>query len=167
VFAGTGLKKNDSLPGLVGYEYDKVYPNFPIPQRLEILAASPVVDANKIHDVANATLYTAASGARVFNAGTIEWSWGLDNNSSIEKYWSPGSKSSHPTLVNVAAQKITANILQNFMRIGIAPRTTPPAKQFNFTEILLPLILILGLLYLIYCYWIWRRLSKVSRQRTS
>src|SRR2546421_4249088 len=43
VFAGTGLKNGDSLPGLVGYEYDKVDPNFPVPQGLEILASSPAV----------------------------------------------------------------------------------------------------------------------------
>lgn len=104
IFAGTGLKNGDTLPGLVGYEYDKVYSGNPVPAGLIILSKSPVVDNYGVHDVSNATLYTASSGARVFNAATIEWTWGLDDASfdGIEN------------VVNPTVQKITANILGNF-----------------------------------------------------
>lgn len=162
VFAGTGLKNGDRLPGLVGYEYDKIFSDYPIPQGLQILATSPIVDVNQNHDVSNATLYTAASGARVFDAGTIEWSWGLDSNSSIEKYWSPGNKSPHPSLVNKNAQKITANILQNFLRTG-GPHST---SQFNLALLIPPAILIFGLLYLTYCFFVWRKLARKRGQIT-
>lgn len=157
VFAGTGLRNGDSLPGLVGYEYDKVYSNYPLPQGLQVLAASPVVDNFKHYDIANATLYTAASGARVFNAGTIEWSWGLDSNSSL---WLRNSGSSSPAvtyanLVNRAAQKITENILQNFLRTG----STPQDDALNLKGFTLYSIVILLLLYLVYCYWAWCQMS--------
>src|SRR5258706_10504165 len=154
VFAGTGLKNGDSLPGLVGYEYDKVGHNFPVPQGLEILASSPVVDVSKNHDVSDATLYTAASGARVFDAGTIEWSWGLDSNSSIEKIWSPGSNSPHPSLVNKAAQKITANILQNFLQTG---RASQSQGYTSYSKEIILLIVIASVAYFVYCYWIFRK----------
>jgi hypothetical protein len=107
VFEDTGLTNGDSLPGLVGYEYDKVFANYPKPPGLDILASSPVYNVTTNTDVvSNATLYTARSGARVFNAGTIEWSWGLDSFNLAD---------GHPDVVNQIAQKITENILQNFL----------------------------------------------------
>ena len=167
VFAGTGLKNGDSLPGLVGYEYDKVDPHFSTPPGLEILASSPVVDLSKNRDVSDATLYTSASGARVFNAGTIEWAWGLDSNSSIEKYWSPGNHSPHPSLVNKAAQKITANILQNFLKTGTAHQTQGSNSQGGnsqgnnsyATQGIILLAVIGALAYFVYGYWVFRKLS--------
>lgn len=105
VYAGTSLKNNDSLPGLIGNEYDKVFSNYPIAPGLQILSTSPVVDIYKHKDVANGTLYNAASGARVFNAGTFQWSWGLDCSSPLNPR----------NLVNPAVEKITSNILQNFI----------------------------------------------------
>lgn len=53
IFAGTGLRNGDSLPGLVGYEFDSYFPGYPAPSTIvgadgvngvEILAASPVTD---------------------------------------------------------------------------------------------------------------------------
>lgn len=161
VFAGTGLKNGDSLPGLVGYEYDKVNPNFPVPQGLEILASSPVVDVSKNHDVSNATLYTAVSGARIFDAGTIEWSWGLDSNSSIEKFWSPGSNSPRPSLVNKVAQKITANVLQAFLQTGKASQSQ---GNTSYLKGIILLIVIASLAYFVYCYWVFRKLLAKSNK---
>jgi hypothetical protein len=106
VFSGTGLKKGDHLPGLVGYEYDKVANNVSLPPGLQILSNSPLRNQDgNTPDVSNATLYTAQSGARVFNAATFQWSWGLDNYRNHN-------------VVNPNAQKITANILANFLTIG-------------------------------------------------
>lgn len=166
VFAGTGLKNGDGLPGLVGYEYDRVDPDYPLPRGVEILAASPVVnEINGKQDTANATLYTATSGAQVFNAGTFEWSWGLDNSSSIEKFWSPGNKSPHPSLVNKAAQKITANILENFLGTDHAFRTRIPImKPYNLQGLLPYAFVILGILYLVFCYWVWLKMSAIAKK---
>ncbi len=154
VFAGTGLKDGDRLPGLVGYEYDKVDAHFPAPHGLEILASSPVVDVSKQHDVSHATLYTAASDARVFDAGTIEWSWGLDSHSSIEKFWSPGNNTPHPSLVNKAAQKITVNILQAFLPTGRASQSQDTPLYLK-GSILLTVLAVLA--YCVHRSWVLRR----------
>jgi hypothetical protein len=107
VFANTGLRNGDRLPGLVGYEYDQVLPGYPTPRGEQILSASPVIDINRQHSISNATVYTAPSRARVVNIATIDWSGGLDG---YNKFW----QSQRP-LVNAYAQKITQNILQNFL----------------------------------------------------
>jgi len=122
IYAGTNLSSGDSLPGLVGYEYDGVYQNFPVPAGLQIVAKSPVDGIGRPHDEADATLYIAPGGARVFNASTIQWSVGLDDYGSITMGLKP--------VVNPSIQKITDNILQNFLSsANVTPRqykTTQP-----------------------------------------
>jgi hypothetical protein len=148
VFAGTGLKNGDGLPGLVGYEYDRVYQEYPVPPGDDILSSSPVRDINNSPDVSNATLYTATSGARVFDAATMQWSWGLDNSTTFY---------ATNNFVNRAAQKITENILQNFLTVGSKTQAIPPAATSRpqpLLSILEPIalysLLILTILYAIY-----------------
>jgi hypothetical protein len=67
-----------------------------------VLSNSPVINTeNNQPDTANSALYTAPSGARVFAAGTIQWSWGLDNFGGT-------------TFVDPGVQRVTANILGAF-----------------------------------------------------
>jgi hypothetical protein len=110
VYSGTGLSDGSKINGIVGYEYDRVFTTYvddnsgatvtmtPQPG-LVILSNSPVGTSH-----ANSTLYTAASGARVFAAGTIEWSSGLDSSG----YGCTGG------CVSAALQRTTRNILNNF-----------------------------------------------------
>jgi hypothetical protein len=79
IYAGTGLADDDEIAGLVGYEFDQVWANGLTPAGLTVLAASPVIDGLGNADVHNASVYTRASGAIVFAAGTNYWSWFLDN----------------------------------------------------------------------------------------
>jgi hypothetical protein len=72
-----------------------------------------VVSVYGLRSVANVTLYTAPSGARVFAAGTIEWSWGLDDGTLDAGH--PEEGPVHQ-VANAAVQRITANILDNFAR---------------------------------------------------
>ena len=115
VFAGTNLHNGDSIPGLVGYEFDRAMTQSPFAYSMpttivgadgvsgvQLLSVSPVTDVYSNATTSNSTLYTAPSGARVFNAGTMQWSWGLDNFE-------------FPSDVNPAIQQITANILHNFV----------------------------------------------------
>jgi hypothetical protein len=82
---GTGLQVGSVLPGLVGPEYDRVFNNDRTPAGLVILATSPIQCSavaelcSSSANLSNATVYTARSGARVFDAGTFQWSWGLDD----------------------------------------------------------------------------------------
>jgi hypothetical protein len=110
IYAGTNLKNGDTLPGLVGYEYDGVYQNYPVPAGLQIVAKSPVDGIGRLHDEADSTLYAAPSGAWIFNASTIQWSAGLDDYGSLTIGLRP--------VVNPLVQKITENILQKFLSLA-------------------------------------------------
>jgi Domain of unknown function (DUF4347)/Domain of unknown function (DUF4082) len=106
-YAGTGLRNGDSIPGLVGYEWDAVVNNGFTPTGLVVLSQSPVVPdgvapllpAGTNTNVSNAVRYKAASGAKVFSTGSVQWAWGLDDDLVTIPRRSP------------LIQKITANVL--------------------------------------------------------
>jgi hypothetical protein len=72
VFAGSGLQAGDVIPGAIDVEYDRVFPDAPTPASLEVWAHSPV-GCHGSPSVADATYYTASSGAGVVNAATEGW----------------------------------------------------------------------------------------------
>ena len=72
VFEGTGVTDGAVFPGLVGNEYDRVTPEAPTPENIEVLAHSPVT-CRGIASYADMTYYTAPSGAGVFATGTLWW----------------------------------------------------------------------------------------------
>jgi hypothetical protein len=109
IYSGTGLQEGDSILGLVGYEYDRVWNNGLTPSGLTVLSASPVVDIHNVRSIQNASIYTAASGAMVFTAGTLYWSWKLDDNT----YQGHGADS--------RVQRMTANLLNTMLGRGPTP----------------------------------------------
>jgi N,N-dimethylformamidase beta subunit-like protein/HYDIN/CFA65/VesB family protein/centrosomal CEP192-like protein len=120
VYAGTGFINGTSIPGIVGYEYDKVWNNGQTPPGLTVLSNSPVVGCceGSGNSFSNSSLYTAPSGARVFAAGTIQWSFGLDNYSAH--------------YANAGMQRTTANILNNFISGGT---TSAPAVSLSGSSV--------------------------------
>ena len=92
-YANTGLNNGDTLNALVGFEWDVTFNNGAAPSNLVILAESPV-NATTVDDAdgndrstpsgtpqtSNAVRYTAASGAKVFSTGSMQWMWGLDSD---------------------------------------------------------------------------------------
>jgi hypothetical protein len=72
IFAGTGVHRGTSFPGLVGPEYDRVNPAVPFPRPLAVLAHSPLV-CDGVHSYSDSAYYTVASGAGVFATGTMRW----------------------------------------------------------------------------------------------
>jgi hypothetical protein len=104
---GTNLGPGDRLPRLLGYEADRVFENAS-PNRT-ILAESPYQFEGRPH-LAHITTYTLANGATVFAAGTIQWSWGLDDFNVPELRVSS---------LNPSVQQITRNVLARFRR-GVA-----------------------------------------------
>ncbi len=112
VYSGTGVKDGDYIPGLVGYEYDRVWNNGLTPSNLVMLSNSHVVDNYGNNDVANGSIYVAPSKAFVFTAGTIYWSWKLDDN----EYQHHG--------VDFRVQQMTANVL-GAMITGTIPAPAP------------------------------------------
>jgi hypothetical protein len=99
IFDKTGLQNGDRLPGLLGYEGDRIFPNGP--EKLVTLATSPVPGYAL---PSNMTIYKTRSKSQVFATGSIQWSWGLDNYTG--RYSGVN--------VSPAAQQMTRNILKEF-----------------------------------------------------
>ncbi len=72
VFRGTGARLGTSVRGLVGGEYDRVNPGYPVPRPIEILAHSPLTCRGS-RSYADTAYYTHAGGAGVFSTGTMRW----------------------------------------------------------------------------------------------
>ena len=115
-YANTGLKNGDKLRGLVGYEWDGLLNNGFAPPGLVVLSQSPV-QANTVlpplpsgtnPNISNAVRYTAASGAKVFSTGSVQWVWGLDSDNVIDPR------------VDIRAWQITVNVLKD---MGAKPKT--------------------------------------------
>jgi hypothetical protein len=117
-YAGTGLKNGDKIPGLVGYEWDGVVNNGLTPNGLVVLSSSPATPDAGVGpslptgtptNISNAVRYTAASGAKVFSSGSIQWVWGLNGSLTPNPRQSP------------LAQKIATNV---FADLGAQARTS-------------------------------------------
>ncbi|HMA46509.1 MAG TPA: N,N-dimethylformamidase beta subunit family domain-containing protein, partial [Frankiaceae bacterium] len=78
LLAGTGTRRGETFPGLVGSEYDRVDLAFPTPRDIEVLTHSPVVCGGRA-DHSDVSYYTAGSGAGVFDAGTSAWVCAVDD----------------------------------------------------------------------------------------
>ena len=103
MFDGSGLENGDKLPDAIGNEYDRVMPESPTPDNIQVVAHSPVTCRGK-RSYADATYYTAASGAGVFAVGTF--------------WWIPPLKTECPdgpeTDTDCQIQKVVENILRAF-----------------------------------------------------
>ena len=97
VFANTGLQNGSTLPQMLGKEVDGLAGE--PPPGIDLLSHTPYL-INGVTRYSDMTVYTNSSGATVFAAGTIIWSWGLDS-------WAGGP-------VSAAAQQMTRNILARF-----------------------------------------------------
>ena len=71
LLSGTKLRRGDRLPRALGPEFDAVQPRHPVPRPLEVVLHSPIRCGNFRY--ADATYYSAKSGAGVFNTGTMGW----------------------------------------------------------------------------------------------
>ncbi len=143
IFAGTGLVNytgngttgvitsgsgQNAVPGIVGYEFDTRAVNDPSlsqfasyePAGLQQVGHSfvPASD-NGVNAWSDATLYTAAGGGTVFSAGTIQWSFTVDNG------FDTGFCDCNHHVANPIGQKITSNILTRF---GAPPTPAPLAS---------------------------------------
>jgi hypothetical protein len=79
LFQGTGVQEGTRFPGLVGIEYDRVNPGYPVPRPIEIVAHSPLT-CRGVNSYADSAYYTHPGGAGVFAAGTMRWVRSLSGN---------------------------------------------------------------------------------------
>ena len=112
-----------TLPaGTLGYEWDSDLDNGFRPPGLVRLSNTTVNGVDKLQDHGSSyaldtanhalTMYKHASGARVFGAGTIQWSWGLDATHDR-----PGTPS------DIRMQQATVNL---FADMNLQPATLQP-----------------------------------------
>src|SRR5207237_9576853 len=119
-YQGTALRQADSITQLVSYEYDRTF-ELDTPSPVEVVARSPLVDAEGKPGYAKATVYTAPSGALVFGAGSIYWPRGLDG-----------------PLRDARVERMTANLLKLGLHLPIpapllsisGPSSPPPDAQW-------------------------------------
>jgi hypothetical protein len=109
LLSGTGLVDGAHIPGVVGPEFDHYSPGPPAPADVSVVAKSPVRCDGRAEE-ADMTYYTAASGAGVWDTGTIDWVGSI--HPDCPTCGSPGP-----------VTEITANVLATF--------GTGPAGRFH------------------------------------
>lgn len=118
--ATLGAGQSATLPnGTLGYEWDSDIDNGSRPAGLIRLSDATVSGVDMLQDYGSTyatgtanhalTFYRHSSGARVFGAGTIQWSWGLDANHD---------RAGTPS--DVRMQQATVNL---FADMGVQPVT--------------------------------------------
>jgi hypothetical protein len=75
-YRGTQVHTGTEFPHLVGVEADRVYPTATTPRPLQILS-SVRYDCRGVGTSAQSSYYTTASGAAVFDVGTLRWTCAL------------------------------------------------------------------------------------------
>ncbi len=111
LFAGTGMKNGDAVPGLVGWEWHGAPADLP---GLEVVARGPVKLGQRT-ETYTATIYPGPKGNAVFNAATIWWADGL---SAPPGYVRPSAHGARPRGPDRRVQRITANLLERFRGKG-------------------------------------------------
>jgi hypothetical protein len=107
IFAGTGMKAGDRIPGLIGWEYHGDPPS-DIPG-LEIVGEGTALQGGTRPQHWTATIYPGPKNNFVFNASTIFWCQDL---SSPPGHMIPWSHWSRPHGPDERVQKITSNLLR-------------------------------------------------------
>jgi hypothetical protein len=107
LFEGTGMKKGESIPGLVGWEFHGE-PDTGRPGIQVVAEGNVWADGSRLGRYA-ATVFEGPRGNIVFNASTIFWSQGL---SSPPGHIIPWSHFSRPHGPDERVKRITANALK-------------------------------------------------------
>ena len=111
IFAGTGLKKGQAVPGVLASDFDSFKESNPHPSNLQILGHSPLssgqvqtnIGPSKDGLYSDMTYYTdPASGGGVFDSGTNNWINSLSSCNAIQ------------TCPSKTLRRITGNLLKLF-----------------------------------------------------
>jgi hypothetical protein len=106
LFGGTGMKKGDRIPGLVGWEFHGEPAGIP---GLEVVAEGPTWTGGDAESHYTATIYPGPKGNLVFNASTIFWAQGL---SAPPGHMPPCSHHGRPHGPDARVQRITQNLFE-------------------------------------------------------
>jgi hypothetical protein len=119
LFAGTGITRRTRIHGIVGYELDLRTGLTPARARLVGSGPAPCMSSSEPGEptpgagegVAQTTIYTARSGALVFNTGTLGWELGLEPV--------PSASPSAPRRPDRRVVALTRNLLDHVL--GFSP----------------------------------------------
>ena len=109
VFAGTGMKQGDAIPGLVGWEHHGAPAKLP---GLEVIAEGTSWRGGITPAHWTATVHPGPKKNFVFNAATIFWAQGLSTPPGHILPWSHWSRPHGP---DPRVQKITENVFKRAM----------------------------------------------------
>ncbi|HEX5415421.1 MAG TPA: N,N-dimethylformamidase beta subunit family domain-containing protein, partial [Chloroflexota bacterium] len=111
-YTGTDFVDGSRVPGIVGYEADRSWTTFALPanQSYALLSNSPYTNVAGASDYSNSVVYQALSGAWVFGAGSMGWSYAL----------------ARPGYLNLGIQQTTLNVLNRFISNVPVPVTATP-----------------------------------------
>lgn len=110
IFEGTGVKKGERIPGLIGWEYHGEPPEIP---GLEIVGAGTAYVGGVRPQQWTATIYPGPKKNFVFNASTIFWSQDLSYPPGHTLPWSHWSRPHGP---DERVQRITRNLLDKAVK---------------------------------------------------
>ena len=107
IFAGTGMKQGEAVPGLIGWEYHGDPPADL--EGLEVVAAGTAWQGGVVPQQWTATIYPGPKQNFVFNASTIFWAQGLGRPPGHTLPWSHWSRPHGP---DPRVQQIMHNLLK-------------------------------------------------------
>jgi hypothetical protein len=110
MFAGTGMKAGDRIPGLVGWEHHGDPADIP---GLEVVAAGKTWTGGDQESHYEATIYPGPKGNTVFNAATIFWCQAL---ASPPGHWVPYVHNGRSHGPDKRVQRITTNLLDRWVK---------------------------------------------------
>jgi hypothetical protein len=108
LYAGTGMRNGDRIPGLIGWEFHGDPADIP---GLEIVAEGETINGSDKRAHWTATLYPGPKDNWVFNASTIYWAQGL---SRPPGHVLPYAHYGRPHGPDERVQQITRNLLDRF-----------------------------------------------------
>lgn len=110
LFADTGMKAGDGIPGLVGWEHHGDPADIP---GLEVVASGKTWTSGDAESHYEATIYPGPKGNTVFNAATIFWCQGL---SSPPGHWVPYVHNGKGHGPDPRVQRITKNLFERWRK---------------------------------------------------
>jgi hypothetical protein len=110
IFEGTGMKKGESIPGLIGWEYHGDPADIP---GLSVVGSGTAWVGGQTPQQWTATVYEGPKGNVVFNASSIFWVQGLSDPPGHTLPWSQWSRPHGP---DPRVQRITKNVLDRALQ---------------------------------------------------
>lgn len=110
IFEGTGMKKGDRVPGLIGWEYHGQPADIP---GLEVVGGGTAWVSGVKPQQWTATVYPGPKGNVIFNAASIFWAQGLSTPPGHVLPWSHWSRPHGP---DARVQRITENVLRRALK---------------------------------------------------